>query len=199
MNRRWFLSLVAAAPFAPAYGAIAEKSVTLDPGGAIRAALLEQAIKAHAAHAIQRRDRLCVVDFAAPSTTPRLHLVDLAKGAVESFLTAHGKGSDPGHDTLAEIFSNEPGSNASSLGAYRCEGRYFGVHGLSLRMEGLEPTNANAMSRAIVLHSAHYMHASFRRQFGKPGRSFGCFVVEPHLIEHVVGKLEGGVLLYAGR
>lgn len=141
---------------------------------------------------------MAIVDFALPSSTPRFYIVDLKSGATTSFRTAHGKGSDPQHLGRAVSFSNAAGSHASSLGAYVAEGRYQGVHGLSLRLKGLDPTNDAARARAIVLHSAAYMDPAFRARHGKPGRSFGCFVVETAAIEAVVGALEGGVLIYAG-
>jgi hypothetical protein len=117
---------------------------------------------------------------------------------VERYRTAHGKGSDPGHDGRAETFSNAAGSNASALGAYRVGATYSGAHGLSLYLDGLDATNSNARARAIVVHSAPYMSAEFIARYGQPGRSLGCFVVAPSEIEHVARWLEDGVLLYAG-
>jgi hypothetical protein len=189
--------MAGAMSFGSAHAAVVHNGVTLDPGGAIRESLLSAALQAFDQHASARRDVLVVVDFAAASTTKRFHILDMRTGAVASYLTAHGKGSDPGHDGIAETFSNMHRSHASSLGVYVTQARYQGQHGLSLSLDGLSDTNSNAKVRAIVLHSAPYMHADFRRRHGRPGRSFGCFVVEPHLIEQVVSKLEGGVLIYA--
>jgi hypothetical protein len=195
--------VTAIALFAFAEGAQASVvvgGVVVDPKNDIRGALLTQALQALSARPDARRDRLAVVDFALASDKPRLFIVDLRTGVVAAYLTAHGRGSDPGHDGIAEVFSNKPGSSASSLGGYLTLGRYMGAHGLSLRLRGLDPLqNANAEARAIVLHSAPYMDAAWRRIHGRPGRSFGCFVVETRLIEDVVARLEGGVLLFAGR
>jgi len=173
--------------------------VEVDPGARVRPALLSQALAAWAAHPEARRDRIAVADLAADSATPRLFLIDLKTGAVDAYRTAHGKGSDPAHGGMAVSFSNTPGSNATSLGVYVTGARYNGAHGLSLYLDGKDATNSNARARAIVLHSAQYMTAEFIARFGRPGRSFGCFVVAPHEIAHVVQWLEGGVLLYAGR
>jgi hypothetical protein len=172
--------------------------VEVDPGARVRSALLSQALAAWAAHPEARRDRIAVADFAANSATPRLFLIDLKTGAVEAYRTAHGKGSDPAHGGMAVSFSNAPGANATSLGAYFTGARYIGSHGLSLVLDGLDPTNSNARARAVVLHSAADMTPDFIRRFGRPGRSLGCFVVAPDEVEHVVQWLEGGVLLYAG-
>jgi len=59
-----------------------------------------------------------VLDFAARSSTPRFHVIDCARGEVlQSFRVAHGHGSEGKRDDgYAEVFSNESGSNASSLG-----------------------------------------------------------------------------------
>ena len=184
----------------PAQAGVVLNGVVVDPQNSVRSALLTQALTAWSAHPEAKRDRIAVVDFAQPSDKPRFHIVDLTTGAVKSYLTAHGKGSDPGHDGMAEIFSNDPGSNASSLGPYLAMHRYMGVHGLSLRLRGLDPArNSNAEARAIVLHSAPYMDADWRRARGRPGRSFGCFVVETPVIVEVVDRLEDGVLIFAGR
>jgi len=91
--------------------------------------------------------RAAVVDFAARSSTPRFHVIDCARGEVlQSFRVAHGHGSEGKRDDgYAEVFSNESGSNASSLGLYRTAETYRGVYpGLSMRLDGLSSTNSNA-------------------------------------------------------
>lgn len=184
----------------PAQAGIVLRGVVVDPQGVVRSDLLSQALQVWSVHAEARRDRIAVVDFSRPSDKPRFYVVDLTTGAVSAYLTAHGRGSDPAHVGVPQVFSNDPGSNASSLGAYIALRRYMGAHGLSLRLRGLDPVrNSNAEARAVVLHSAPYMDAEWRRRHGKPGRSFGCFVVETPLIAEVVDRLEDGVLIFAGR
>lgn len=201
MSLRLLITALLALFFAtPAQASVVINGVVVDPQNTVRGELLTQALNAWNAHPEAKRDRIAVVDFALPSERPRFYIVDLRTGAVTSYLTAHGKGSDPGHDGMAEIFSNVASSNASSLGPYLATERYMGKHGLSLRLKGLDATlNSNAESRAIVLHSADYMDTAWRRARGRPGRSFGCFVVETPLIEEVVTRLEGGTLIFAGR
>jgi hypothetical protein len=184
---------------AQAQAAIVHQSVVLDRENTIRAELLTQALRAWNNEPSASRDKLAIVDFAKPSSQARFYILDLRTGLMAQYLTAHGKGSDPGHDGMAEVFSNESGSLASSLGAYLTTRRYYGKHGLSLALIGLEAQNSNAAARAIVLHSAPYMAAPWREKRGLPGRSFGCFVVEPHLIADVVTQLENGVMVFAGR
>jgi hypothetical protein len=190
------VSVLFAGPPKAQAGVVLE-GVVIDPHGAVRPELLTRALSAWNARDDAKRERIAVVDFSLPSETPRLHIVDLQTGAVRSYLSAHGKGSDRAHSGRATSFSNENGSNASSVGAYLGTVRYHGQHGLSLRLRGLDPTNSNAESRAIVIHSAPYMDAAWRRAHGRPGRSFGCFTVETSRIEEVVSALEGGVMLYA--
>ena len=73
---------------------------------------------------------------------------------------SHGHGSEGKRDDgYAEVFSNVPGSNASSLGLYRTAETYRSdvYPGLAMRLDGLSPTNSNARSRFIVIHEARYM------------------------------------------
>ncbi len=154
-----------------------------------------------AGSAIQHRDVVGVADFTASSRLPRFHLVDLANGRVSSHLVSHGRGSDPDHCGYVERFSNLPGSNASSEGCYATADYYVGKHGRSQRLEGLEPGNSNAMSRAIVVHGAWYVSSAMARQHGKIGRSEGCFAFDETngSLNEVLARLGPGRLLYAGR
>jgi len=165
----------------------------------VRPELLSQAVRALQAHPEARHDRIGVVDFSKPSTEPRLYLIDLKDGRTESFLTAHGMGSDPIQRGIPEKFSNVANTKASSLGAYLAANTYIGKHGLSLTLDGLDSTNSSARARDIVLHSAPYMTTNFISSHGRPGRSWGCFVVDPKVLPHVITWLQGGTLIYAGR
>ena len=55
-----------------------------------------------------------------------------------------------------EQFSNQPGSEATSNGAYTTGETYHGKYGLSMKVRGLDWSNNNAESRAIVIHNAWY-------------------------------------------
>jgi len=144
-------------------------------------------------------DTVAIADFGAPSSVPRLHLVDMTTGSVESFLVAHGRGSDPDHSGWLRRFSNDPGSYCTSQGAYRTLGYYEGAHGHSMRLAGLDETNDKAEARAIVVHSAKYVSASIARDTGVLGRSEGCFAVAEADLPHVLARLGPGRLLIAGR
>ncbi len=128
-NRRHFIgAAIAACAGASANRTLAEPSrPPLFPSdeppmpAAKRPPLLDEALAAldrHGARVLDR-DRIGLVDFGLPSSEPRFHLVDVAGGKIEqSWLVSHGSGSDPAATGMLQRFSNQPGSNASSRGAY---------------------------------------------------------------------------------
>src|ERR1700692_1894304 len=148
---------------------------------------------------ITHRDFIGVADFSLHSRTPRFHLVNLIDGSVKSHLVAHGRGSDTAHTGWLERFSNEPRSNATSAGAYRTGTLYVGAHGHSMRLEGLDPTNSNALSRALVVHGAWYVNEQVIGHSGMLGRSQGCFAVTDSSLPEIMGRLGSGRLIYAGK
>ena len=163
--------------------------------------LLRRALAALERHrdSISHRDVIGVADFSLPSRTPRFHVVKLSDGSVRSHLVAHGRGSDPSHTGWLERFSNEPRSNATSAGAYRTGSIYVGAHGQSMRLDGLDPTNSNALSRAIVVHGAWYVSAEVIGYSGMLGRSLGCFAVADSSLPEIMTALEPGHLIYADK
>lgn len=189
-------------------GAIAGASALLLPARAIAATdvsrtipkpLFARALAALGTHGDLQRDVMAIADFSAASSTPRFHLVNLENGRTTSLLVAHGRGSDPAHSGYVQRFSNQPGSNASSSGAYRTESLYVGQHGRSRRLAGLDPTNSNAEPRAIVVHAAWYVSPDMVRDHGKLGRSEGCFAVADNTLEQVLGQLGQGRMIYADK
>ena len=110
-----------------------------------------------------------------------------------------GSGSDPAHSGFLQRFSAQPGSAASSAGAYLTGPAYVGQHGRSRRLIGLEPENSTAESRAIVIHGAWYCEPQVLKQTGKLGRSEGCFAFSQSDVELVLERLGPGHLLYSGR
>ena len=148
---------------------------------------------------IAHRDVIGIVDFASPSADPRFHLVDLLSGSVESHRVAHGRGSDPDHSGYLERFSNDFGSYASSNGAYVTGDTYDGKYGNSMKVRGLDWTNSNAESRAIVIHNAWYAEDEVARDFGKLGRSEGCFAFSRANQWNVMSRLANGRMIYADK
>jgi hypothetical protein len=142
---------------------------------------------------------MAVVDFSAASHVPRLHLVNLLGGATTTLLVAHGRGSDPGNTGWLERFSNRPGSNASSNGSYLTGDTYWGKHGVSRKLAGLDPENDAAEARAIVIHAARYVSREMARDQGRIGRSQGCFAVSQDDLTRLIAALGPGRLLFADK
>lgn len=135
----------------------------------------------------------------SPSRQPRFHILDMASGARQTLLVAHGKGSDPDHSGWVERFSNVPGSEASSAGAYLTGALYEGKHGRSRRLIGLDDSNSNAEARALVIHGAWYVSAAMARDKGKLGRSQGCLAVADGDLDAVLSALVPGCLIYVDK
>ncbi|WP_309610619.1 murein L,D-transpeptidase catalytic domain-containing protein [Sphingomonas sp.] len=148
---------------------------------------------------IAHRDVIGIVDFAAASAEPRFHLVNLLDGSVVSHRVAHGRGSDPDHSGYVERFSNNFGSEASSSGAYVTAGLYDGKYGTSMKVQGLDWSNNNAASRAIVIHNAWYAEDQVAELHGKLGRSEGCFAFSRASQWDVMSRLADGRLIYADK
>jgi hypothetical protein len=138
---------------------------------------------------------ITIVDLAKSSCTKRMWIVDLInKELVLNTWVAHGNGS--GND-MANYFSNENDSHASSLGFYVADDVYHGKHGRSLRLNGMDVGfNDNARSRSIVLHAAPYVSQSTINQLGRLGRSEGCPAISPKVAGKVINTIKGKTVLF---
>jgi hypothetical protein len=143
-----------------------------------------------------RDDLLTVIDYSLPSTTPRLWVLDLAKGKVlYRELVAHGAGSG---DNYATHFSNVMDSRQTSLGLFLTGGTYEGGNGYSLRLKGLEEgLNDRAEVRNIVMHGAWYVSAEHARQHGRIGRSWGCPALPQEDAGPVIDTIKNGSFIYS--
>ena len=198
LTRRSFLSIAAAAGAAsvlPArvFAAVAPFQPRIDPALRARAMAALEARRGIIPHA----DVIGIADFSRASRDPRFYIVDLRSGFTTEHLCAHGRGSDPDHSGWLEHFSNDFGSEATSEGAYLTGDAYTGKYGWSMRLSGLDHTNYNAEARAIVVHSARYAEPSMIAQFGKLGRSEGCFALPGISHAEAMTRLGSGRLLYA--
>jgi hypothetical protein len=109
-------------------------------------------------------------------------------------LVSHGRNSG---DVMAENFSNKPGSYASSPGFYTTGETYFGKHGFSLRLNGIEHgINDKARERAIVIHGADYVSSEFIEKNGRLGRSLGCPAVPEELSAEIIETIKDGTCLF---
>ena len=140
-----------------------------------------------------------VIDFSKPSTSKRLWTVNTQTGALlASHRVTHGIGSSgSSNKALATSFSNVNGSSKSSLGLSRTAETYSGNHGYSLRLDGLEPSNAAMRSRAIVVHGADYAEDSFASSNGYLGRSNGCPAIAQTRSRAFINIIKGGTLIFS--
>ena len=178
---------------------------TTDATATNKAALSTQALKyaingyqwAVDHHKVSNASVLTVVNFNEPSYKKRLFVINLKTGHVMmSMHVAQGKNTGA---VYAKHFSNQPGSLESSPGIFTTVGsEYYGEHGKSLRVDGLEAgINSNALSRAVVIHPASYVTPGFIKQNGYAGRSWGCFAVNPAKAPEFMRTIKGGTVLFA--
>lgn len=153
--------------------------------------------KALSSSLLWHQDYVGIADFGLHSSQPRFHFVNLENGTVTSHLVAHGDGSDPEHDGWLNWFSNVHGSHCTSEGTYATFGWYTGRYGTSIRLEGLDPTNSNALDRAIVMHRARYAEPEHVAKWGRLGRSNGCFAMSDADFKLALLNLGGGRVIHA--
>lgn len=139
-------------------------------------------------------ENLAIIDFSKPSSERRLFVMNLRDGKITKHFVAHGKGSGV---NFASKFSNIEGSKMSSLGFYLGGNTYYGGHGESLNLYGLEASNSNAAERDIVVHAASYVSEDFVRSQGRLGRSWGCPAVAPGIIRKMLTNFKEGGVIYA--
>lgn len=141
------------------------------------------------------RQVVTIIDFNRKSTQKRLWIVDLAENKVLfNTLVAHGQGS--GGD-MATSFSNLENSHQSSLGFYITSETYFGKHGFSMKLEGMDKGfNTNARDRAVVVHGADYVSQSFINKTGRLGRSHGCPALPVELTNTIINTIKGQTCLF---
>lgn len=145
---------------------------------------------------VKNPNLLTVVDFSLPSNANRLWVIDLQTDkTLMNVPVAQGKNSGL---VYATQFSNSQNSDESSLGVYETMDAYSGKHGLSLRINGLEQgLNSNALSRAVIIHPAAYVTPQFIKEYGRAGRSWGCFAVDPAVSQQLVNTIKGGSVIFA--
>ena len=138
---------------------------------------------------------LIIIDYTKPSNEERFYVLDLnKKKLVYSTRVAHSKNS--GLEIPLE-FSDDPNSYQSSLGFFLTLGEYNGAYGYSLRLKGLEENiNANAESRAIVIHGGNIVDDEYIKKYGFAGRSLGCPVLPAALTKEIVNYIKHGRVLF---
>ena len=144
---------------------------------------------------ISRSTYLTICDFSQSSRQKRLYIIDVVNNKlVINTYVAHGKNSGAEYATR---FSNKPESLQSSLGFYITSGTYTGEHGLSLRINGVDPGyNDKALLRTIVIHGAAYVDAARAKAGGFMGRSWGCPAVPKKESADIITTIKNGTCLF---
>jgi hypothetical protein len=145
---------------------------------------------------VKRKEVLTVIDYSIPSTEPRLFVFDLASNRL-LFREHVAHGVNSGANVPTE-FSNINGSRQTSLGLFVTAETYYGQHGYSLRLQGLERGfNHLARERAIVIHGAPYVDAAAAKKQGRLGRSWGCPAVRNEISRKMIDTIKDGSPIFA--
>lgn len=138
---------------------------------------------------------LTVIDYSKSSVSERFFVIDI-KNRIILFksLVAHGRNSGLEYATS---FSNVKCSKKSCVGLFLTGETYYGKHGFSLRLNGLERNiNDNARERAIVIHGAGYVDESFIKNYGRLGRSYGCPALPIYNHQDIINTIKNKSCLY---
>lgn len=146
-------------------------------------------------NAVSRTEYLTICDFSQSSRQKRLYIIDVETGELlVNTYVAHGKNSGTDY---AVKFSNTPESLQSSLGFFVTASTYYGAHGLSLRVKGMEPgINDKAFERSIVIHGANYVDGARARAGIMMGRSWGCPAVPEKESANIIETIKNGTCLF---
>ncbi len=144
---------------------------------------------------INRTNYLTICDFSQSSKKKRLYIIDVENNKlITNTYVAHGKNSGAEYATR---FSNKPESLQSSLGFYITSQTYTGEHGLSLRIQGVDPGyNDKALERSIVIHGAAYVDAARANAGVFMGRSWGCPAVPEKESANIITTIKNGTCLF---
>ena len=89
----------------------------------------------------------------------------------------HGPGK--GSTAKLPVFSNEPGSESSSLGRFYITKQHGIINKTGFLLKGLDTTNSNAYGRGLMIHSSYWVdYNRWRRYIPLNRRSCqGCIAV----------------------
>jgi hypothetical protein len=156
---------------APTINIVAKKETGIEYYPFTRVLMYAEALKLYAKSNDFNTQYAFIINMGMRSSVKRFFVVDLKNNCViKSGLVAHGKGEE--QFTFDRKYSNDAGSNCTSLGKYKIGKAYKGFFGLSYKMHGLEKSNSKAYERNVVLHA---MHCIPDNETGKPiCQSEGC-------------------------
>lgn len=144
------------------------------------------------------QDLAVFINFKIHSGKYRYFVYDLKNDKIlQKAVVAHGDGSVTKNSDVLQ-FSNVDGSHQSSLGKYEIKESYSGKFGKAYRLDGLDQTNSNARSRAIVLHS--YYCISDKESENLACLSFGCPMLSKNAFNETakfIDQSKKTIILYA--
>lgn len=135
-------------------------------------------------------------DMSLRSGRRRFFVVNLDKDSiVDAGLVTHGHCQE--YASRKPHFSNEIGSNCTSIGKYKIGYKYDGSFGTAYKLFGLDTSNSNAFDRFVVLHS----HSCVPEEESVVGicRSEGCPTVSPEFLarlETIIDASPSPILLW---
>ena len=125
------------------------------------------------------------IDYSKSISEKRLYLIDMKTSKIiMNTKVSHGVNSGKEYATN---FSNKKNSLKSSLGVYVTKETYYGHFGYSLKVDGLDKSNLNAINRHIIFHSNEKMKTKW---------SWGCFSTDKEINEKLINLIKNGCLIY---
>jgi hypothetical protein len=141
-----------------------------------------------------KNHQLAIVDMAIPSSAERLWVFDMDTHKV--LFNTYAAHAEATGGLYAKFFSNAINSKETSLGIYITGKEYYGHHGQSLYLNGMEPGfNNNAAKRDVVIHGASYVSKLFIHAHHRLGRSWGCVAVNFNVVKPLINTLKNGAML----
>lgn len=143
-----------------------------------------------------------LTDFSKPSGIKRFYIFSFKENKIiHKSLCAQGLGPNRNIFQFKSKFSNEIGSNYSSLGKYkvgilRKMSNPFYKEGYNLH--GLESSNSNALARGILIHKGNVEFETFPLPCLPVSK--GCFGVSTSMMKHIENikkQSKRPLLLYA--
>ena len=141
-----------------------------------------------------------LTDFSKPSGINRFYIYSFKENKIiHESLCAQGLGVN--YNIFKSTFSNEIGSNYSSLGKYKVGNiRKMSdpFYGKGYTLYGLDSTNSNALVRGILIHKGNLEFETFPLPCLPVSK--GCFGVSTSMMEHIEtikNQSSKPILLYA--
>ena len=148
--------------------------------------IIELAQEIQKKYNVSNNKYVTIINYGKSILSNRLYLVDMQKNEIILRTTvSHAWNSGIVYPTK---FSNDKGSNKSSIGAFKTMGSYYGKYGYAMQLLGLDGAlNNNVMDRSIVFHSNKKMKYLWSK---------GCFATSEEINKKIIDKIKGGTLVY---